>query len=81
MKNIYDQKEQSISEEVKVDDTSWTESGLIVCPTAVIPGSYFTCTLQIDYDDNFAKIGKVRSKFNYTPLDEHQLVLCFFLSQ
>ena len=61
MKNIYDQKEQFISEEVKVDDTSWTESGSIVCPAAVIPGSYFTCTIQIDYDDSFAKIGKFKS--------------------
>ena len=61
MKNIYDQKEQFISEEVKVDDTSWTESGLMVCPAAVIPGSYFTCTIQIDYDDGFAKIGMLKS--------------------
>ena len=56
MENIYDRKTQFISEKVSFNDTSWTESGLMVCPHAVIPGSYFTCQLQIDYDDEFAKI-------------------------
>ena len=55
-KNIYDNKQQFVSSKISYTDWSWTNSGLIVCPHAVIPGSYFTCKLQVDYDDDFAKI-------------------------
>ena len=55
-KNIYTNKQQYITTKVSYTDWSWTNSGLLVCPHAVIPGTYFTCKLQVDYDDDFAKI-------------------------